>query len=68
MHIAASNPMVIDKKDIKEDVIEKEKIIEEELKNLGNLKKLLTRLVLVKLISLKRIIVCSLKTGLWIPN
>ena len=25
MHIAASNPMAIDKKDIKEDVIEKEK-------------------------------------------
>ena len=25
MHIAASNPMVIDKKDIKDDVIEKEK-------------------------------------------
>ena len=25
MHIAASNPMVVDKKDIKEDVIEKEK-------------------------------------------
>ena len=36
MHIAASNPMVIDKKDIKDDVIEKEKeIIKEELKNLG---------------------------------
>ena len=36
MHIAASNPMVIEKKDIKDDVIEKEKeIIKEELKNLG---------------------------------
>ena len=36
MHIAASNPMVIDKKDIKENIIEKEKeIIKEELKNLG---------------------------------
>ena len=36
MHIAASNPMVIDKKDIKDDIIEKEKeIIKEELKNLG---------------------------------
>ena len=36
MHIAASNPMVIDKKDIKENIIEKEKeIIKEELKSLG---------------------------------
>ena len=36
MHIAASNPMVIDKKDIKENIIKKEKdIIKEELKNLG---------------------------------
>ena len=36
MHIAASNPMVIDKKDIKENIIEKEKdIIKEELKNMG---------------------------------
>ena len=36
MHIAASNPMVIEEKDIKNDVIEKEKeIINEELKNLG---------------------------------
>ena len=36
MHIAASNPMVIEEKDIKDDVIEKEKgIIKEELKNLG---------------------------------
>ena len=33
MHIAASNPMVIDKKDIKDNIIEKEKeIIKEELK------------------------------------
>ncbi len=36
MHIAASNPMVIDKKDIQDDIIEREKkIIQEELKNLG---------------------------------
>ena len=36
MHIAASNPMVIEKKDIKDSIIEKEKeIIKEELKNLG---------------------------------
>ena len=41
MHIAASNPMVIDKKDIKDDIIEKEKkIIEEELKNLGKPKEI----------------------------
>ena len=36
MHIAASNPMSIDKKDIQENIIEKEKeIIKEELKTLG---------------------------------
>tara|TARA_A100001011_G_scaffold231941_1_gene239898 strand:- start:93 stop:941 length:849 start_codon:yes stop_codon:yes gene_type:complete len=36
MHIAASNPMVIEKNNIKDNVIEKEKeIIREELKNLG---------------------------------
>ena len=36
MHIAASNPMVIEKNNIKDNVIEKEKeIIKEELKNLG---------------------------------
>ncbi len=36
MHIAASNPMVIEKNNIKANVIEKEKeIINEELKNLG---------------------------------
>ena len=41
MHIAASNPMVIDKKDIKENVVEKEKeIIKEELKNLGKPKEI----------------------------
>ena len=41
MHIAASNPMVVDKKDIKDDVIEKEKkIVEEELKNLGKPKEI----------------------------
>ena len=36
MHVAASNPMVIEKNNIKDDIIEKEKeIIKEELKNLG---------------------------------
>ena len=36
MHIAASNPMSIDKRDIHENIIEKEmEIIKEELKNLG---------------------------------
>ena len=50
MHIAASNPMVIDKKDIKEDVIEKEKkIIEEELKNLGKPKEIAEKISLGKI-------------------
>ena len=50
MHIAASNPMVIDKKDIKDDVIEKEKkIIEEELKNLGKPKEIAEKISLGKI-------------------
>ncbi len=50
MHIAASNPMVIDKKDIKEDVIEKEKkIIEEELKSLGKPKEIAEKISLGKI-------------------
>ena len=50
MHIAASNPIVVDKKDIKEDVIEKEKkIIEEELKNLGKSKEIAEKISLGKI-------------------
>ena len=50
MHIAASNPMVIDKKDIKEDVIAKEKkIIKEELKNLGKPKEIAEKISLGKI-------------------
>ena len=50
MHIAASNPMVIDKNDIKEDVIEKEKeIIKEELKNLGKPDEIVEKISLGKI-------------------
>ena len=50
MHIAASNPLVIEKKDIKEDVIEKEKkIIEEELKNLGKPKEIAEKISIGKI-------------------
>ena len=50
MHIAASNPMAIDKKDIKDDVVEKEKkIIEEELKNLGKPKEIAEKISLGKI-------------------
>ena len=50
MHIAASNPMVIDKKDIKDDVIEKEKeIIKEELKNLGKPQEIAEKISLGKI-------------------
>ena len=50
MHIAASNPMVVDKKDIKEDIIEKEKkIIEEELKNLGKPKEIAEKISIGKI-------------------
>ena len=50
MHIAASNPMSIDKKDIKENIIEKEKeIIKEELKNLGKPKEIAEKISLGKI-------------------
>ena len=50
MHIAASNPMVIDKNDIKANVVEKEKeIIKEELKNLGKAKEIAEKISLGKI-------------------
>ena len=50
MHVAASNPMVIDKKDIKENIVEKEKeIIKEELKNLGKPNEIAEKISLGKL-------------------
>ena len=50
MHIAASNPMVIDEKDIKDNIIEKEKeIIEEELKNLGKPQEIAEKISLGKI-------------------
>ena len=50
MHIAASNPMVVDKKDMEDDVVEKEKkIIEEELKSLGKPKEIAEKISLGKI-------------------
>ena len=50
MHIAASNPMSIDKKDIHENVIAKEmEIIKEELKNLGKPKEIAEKISLGKI-------------------
>ena len=50
MHIAASNPMSIDKKDIHENIIEKEKeIIKEELKKLGKPKEIAEKISLGKI-------------------
>ncbi len=67
MHIAASNPMVVDKKDIKEDVIEKEKkIIEEELKNLGKPKEIAEKISLGKINKFKEDI--SLLTQDWVMD
>ena len=50
MHIAASNPMVIEKNSIKADVVEKEKeIIQEELKNLGKPQEIAEKISLGKI-------------------
>ena len=50
MQIAASNPMVIDKNDIKDNIIEKEKeIIKEELKNLGKPQEIAEKISLGKI-------------------
>ena len=50
MHIAASNPMSIEKKDIPENIVEKEKeIIKEELKNLGKPKEIAEKISLGKI-------------------
>ena len=50
MHIAASNPMSIDKKDIQENIIQKEKeIINEELKTLGKPKEIAEKISLGKI-------------------
>ena len=50
MHVAACNAMAIDKKDIKDDIVEKEKkIIQEELKNLGKPKEIAEKISLGKI-------------------
>ena len=50
MHIAASNPISIDKKDINEDIITKEmEIIKEELKSLGKPKEIAEKISLGKI-------------------
>ena len=50
MHIAASNPISIEKKDISENIIEKEKeIIKAELKNLGKPKEIAEKISLGKI-------------------
>tara|TARA_Y200000002_G_C22647445_1_gene649774 strand:+ start:208 stop:1059 length:852 start_codon:yes stop_codon:yes gene_type:complete len=50
MHVAASNPMAIDEKDIQDDIIEKEKkIIQEELKNLGKTQEIAEKISLGKI-------------------
>ena len=50
MHIAASNPMSIDKKDIDENIIAKEmEIIKEELKSLGKPKEIAEKISIGKI-------------------
>ena len=54
MHIAASNPMSIDKKDIHENIIEKEMdIIKEELKSLGKPKEIAEKISIGKISKFK---------------
>ena len=67
MHIAASNPMVTDKKDISDDIIEKEKaIIKEELKNLGKPQEIAEKISLGKINKFKEDI--SLLTQDWVMD
>ena len=50
MHIAASNPMVVEKKDLKDDIIKKEnEIIKEELKKLGKPQEIVEKISLGKI-------------------
>ncbi len=50
MHIAASNPMVLEKKDLKDDIIKKEnEIIKEELKNLGKPQEIVEKISIGKI-------------------
>ena len=49
MHIAASSPLAIDKEDINQDILKKEKeIFAEELKNSGKDNKIIDKIVLGK--------------------
>ena len=67
MHIAASNPMVLDEKDIKDNIIEKEKeIIEEELKNLGKPQEIAEKISLGKINKFKED--SSLLTQDWVMD
>ena len=67
MHIAALNPMVLEKNNIKDDVLEKEKvIIQEELKNLGKPKEIAEKISLGKINKFKEDI--SLLTQDWVMD
>ena len=67
MHIAALNPMVLEKNNIKDDVLEKEKvIIQEELKNLGKPKEIAEKISLGKISKFKEDI--SLLTQDWVMD
>ena len=67
MHIAASNPIAIEKDKIKDDVIEKEKeMIKEELKNLGKPKEIAEKISLGKINKFKEDI--SLLTQDWVMD
>ena len=67
MHIAALNPMVLEKNNIKDDVLEKEKvIIQEELKNLGKPKEIAEKISLGKINKFKEDV--SLLTQDWVMD
>ena len=57
MHIAATSPLAINENDIDSEIIEKEKLIDEELKNSGKSIDIIEKISLGKIKNISKIIV-----------